>query len=484
MKKKSLTINAFLNGIRSILSLLFPIITFPYISHVLSVDGVGIYNFSDTYVGYFMLIASLGINTYAVREGAKYRDDYKKISEFSSQIFTINMLATFVAYFFLFLSLVIFKSLSAYVECILIFSLQILFTTVGTEWIYTIYEEYAYITIRSILFKIISIILLFILVREPSDYLWYAAITVVASVGSNFLNYMHAKSICTIRFIRNISWKQHLKPILVIFASSVAVKIYASSDITFLGLLKGNYEVGIYSIDMKIYILSQSLLTAILVVTIPRLSMLYGKQRFNEYKLILSRLVNTLSVLVLPAVVGLIMISKEVILIIAGEKYIRSVFPLKIIAWAIIFSIFNWIFSSCVLIPSKRENLILKGTIITAIFNIILNIILIPRFSYNGTSLSTVLTEMLSMSLDFYYGRDILKGIFLQKENIKELLISIVGCIYIIFYCTIIRFFSFSVFLNVLLMIFGAVIGYFLILYILGSKIVLSIINRFVKLRG
>lgn len=212
MKKKSLTINAFLNGIRSILSLLFPIITFPYISHVLSVDGVGIYNFSDTYVGYFMLIASLGINTYAVREGAKYRDDYKKISEFSSQIFTINMLATFVAYFFLFLSLVIFKSLSAYVECILIFSLQILFTTVGTEWIYTIYEEYAYITIRSILFKIISIILLFILVREPSDYLWYAAITVVASVGSNFLNYMHAKSICTIRFIRNISWKQHLKP--------------------------------------------------------------------------------------------------------------------------------------------------------------------------------------------------------------------------------------------------------------------------------
>lgn len=70
MKNKSLGINAFLNGLRSVLNLLFPLITFPYISRVLSVQGIGIYNFSNTYINYFILIAGLGIATYAVREGA------------------------------------------------------------------------------------------------------------------------------------------------------------------------------------------------------------------------------------------------------------------------------------------------------------------------------------------------------------------------------------------------------------------------------
>lgn len=82
--KKSLGLNAFLNGIRSILNLIFPLITFPYVSRVLSVDGIGIYNFSTNYVNYFILIASLGISTYAVREGAKYRKNKNKIEEFSN----------------------------------------------------------------------------------------------------------------------------------------------------------------------------------------------------------------------------------------------------------------------------------------------------------------------------------------------------------------------------------------------------------------
>ena len=144
MKKKSIGMNAFLNGLRSVLNLLFPLITFPYVSRVLSVSGIGIYNFSNTYISYFILIAGLGIATYAIREGAKYRNDRRKIEEFSSQIFSINMIATVIAYVLLFASLLIFKNLSNYVSCILIFSLQILFTTLGTEWIYTIYEDYAY----------------------------------------------------------------------------------------------------------------------------------------------------------------------------------------------------------------------------------------------------------------------------------------------------------------------------------------------------
>lgn len=99
MKKKSLGVNALLNSIRSILNILFPIITFPYVSRVLKVRGIGIYNFSNSIVSYFLLVAALGISTYAIREGAKLRDNKRKISKFVSEVFTINLCSTLISYF-------------------------------------------------------------------------------------------------------------------------------------------------------------------------------------------------------------------------------------------------------------------------------------------------------------------------------------------------------------------------------------------------
>lgn len=478
MKKKSLGLNAFFNGMRSVLSLIFPLITFPYISRVLSVSGIGIYNFSNTYVSYFILIAGLGIATYAVREGAKYRNQKEKIEEFTSQVFSINMIATIIAYLLLFLSLVIFKSLSNYVTCILIYSLQILFTTLGTEWIYTIYEDYAYITIRSIAFKILSIILLFILVRKPSDYLWYATIAVLAAVGSNILNFIHARSFINIRLTLNTKWRYHLKPIMIIFASAVAVTIFTASDTTILGILKNDYAVGIYSTSVKIYQITEGLLSAILTVTIPRLAMLWGQKRRREYDDVLTQVINTLGILVLPASIGLIMLSQEVVLIIAGHKFLPSVNSLRIITWAIIFSIFSWIFSDCVLIPVKRESEVLRNTLVTATINVILNFILIPSMSYDGTSLSTVIAEFSVMVMNGYSCRDIIKPIIFKKETLKNLFESIIGCIGIVIVCLLCQWGLHSMIWKTVFSVVLSVPMYGAILVLLGNEIATSMLKN------
>lgn len=478
MKKKSLGVNAFLNGLRSVLNLIFPLITFPYVSRVLSVSGIGIYNFSNTYIGYFVLIAGLGIETYAVREGAKYRENNNKIDEFSSQVFSLNMIATLVAYLLLFASLIIFKNLHNYVSCILIFSLQILFTTIGTEWIYTIYEDYTYITVRSIIFKIISIILLFLLVKKPEDYLIYAAITVFSAVGSNLLNFIHAKSFVDIRLTTKTKWRIHLKPILIIFASSVAVTIYVYSDTTILGLIKNDYAVGIYSTSVKIYQMAQGLLSALLTVTIPRLAFLWGQRRVGEYNQVLSKVLDSLGILVLPAAIGLIMLSKEIVLIIASEKYIPSVNALRIISWAIIFSIFSWIFSDCVLIPAKRENLVLRNTVITAIENIVLNFVLIPFMSYDGTSLSTVIAELTAMIMNGYSCRDIIKPVIFKKNTLKNLLDSVVGCMGIVVICLLCDLGFKSLIIKTILSVVLSIVMYGAILVLLKNKNAYALLNR------
>ncbi|MCT3395875.1 flippase [Lentilactobacillus hilgardii] len=480
-KKRSLSINAFLNGLRNFLNLLFPLITFPYVSRVLTVDGVGIYNFSNTYVGYFLLIAGLGITTYAIREGAKYRDKKVAFEMFSSQVFSINMISTVVAYLLLFLSLLFFRRLEEYSICILIFSVQILFTTIGTEWIYTIYEDFSYITVRSILFKVISIILLFLLVKKSTDYYWYAGITVFASVGSNILNYVHLRKFVRLKLTSKVNWRKHLRPILIIFASQLAVSIYVYSDNTILGLLKNDYAVGIYSISVKIYTIAQGLLTSVLAVTIPRLAMLYGKSLFKKYNNLLNNLINTLLVLSIPATIGLMMLSKDIVIIIANEKYLPSVTSLQIISFAILFSILSWIFSECILIPAKRENYVLRNTVITACFNVLINLLFIPLWTYNGTALSTVLSELLSAVMNAYYSRDILLKAKTYRNVGKTFLDIIFGCIGIGITCMLVSMIISNIVLQLIISVIASILVYGFILIVARNKEISVLLDRFRK---
>lgn len=439
MKKKSLGINAFLNSLRSILNILFPIITFPYVSRVLQVKGIGIYNFSNSIVSYFSLIAALGISTYAVREGAKIRDNIHEISQFASEIFTINIFSTLISYILLFLFLFAFSKLHNYAACILIFSLQIFFTTIGTEWIYQIYEDYGYITLRSIIFQILSLVLLFIFVRGPQDYLKYAVITIFSAVGANIFNFIHARQFCRIRVVWHFNWRVHLTPILIIFGANIANMIYVNSDITLLGLMKSNYIVGLYSVSSKIYQIVKTLIAALLMVTIPRLAMLFGKNRLKEYKSILFSLTNTLVLIALPASVGLVMLSKEIVLLISGKEYLRATNSLAILSLAYIFSILAWILTDCVLIPSKREKYVLRSMGSSAILNVLLNIILIPPMNEDAAALSTVLAEMCMFIVNYHYVKDLVSDIFTSRKFFKNLMDSFVGCIGIVIVCLLCR---------------------------------------------
>lgn len=460
MAKKSLGINALLNSLQNLLNLIFPLITFPYVSRVLSVKGVGIYNFSYSIVSYFLLLAELGISTFAVREGAKLRNDREKISIFGSKVFTINLISMGVSYFLLFLMLIFTKSLHKYLAAILIFSIQILFTTIGTDWVYIIFEDYGYITIRNIIFKIISIIMLFVFVRHSDDYLKYVAITVFASSGSYVLNFVHAKKFCDIRIKFHFRWKPYLIPIFTIFASTVAIQIYVNSDTTLLGFLKNSYAVGIYSTSVKIYQIAAQMLTAMLTVTVPRLALLMGQKRLREYNRLLQNLVNVLLLVMLPGITGLFMLSKNVILIIASKKYLSSTLPLRILCFAILGSALSTIFNQCVLIPAKREKKTLISSTTSAVLNIGLNCLLIPSWSANGTALTTVISEFLMMGMNFYFSRDITSFVFKEKKIWHDFAIIIIGCIGIIITCLVCNWIFRPILLNVVSSVLLSILVY------------------------
>lgn len=479
MKNKSLTKNAILNGIRNGLNLLFPLITFPYVSRVLQVEKLGEYNFANSVISYFVLLAGLGISSYAVREGAKLREDKDKFNFFTSSVFTINVLSTVISYICLFGCLWILESLHKYSMLILVFSIQIIFITIGVEWVYSIYEEYLYITLRGILFNILSIIFLFIFVKTEEDVIAYAGITVFASVGSNLLNFINLKKYCKLSLVDLKLCYVHLKPILTLFASSVAVMIYVYSDTTMLGLMKGDYEVGIYSVSTKIYTIMKSMLSSVIIVSIPRVSLYYGTNQTQKFNNTVQKIYDTLMVLVIPIVLGIFILSERIVVFISGKEYLRSISSLRILSIALIFCISGWIFNQCILLPSGKEKIILKATAYSAGLNIGLNFILIPYMSENATAFTTVVSEAVMMIICVHYGSKISE----VKVLNRNILTSVFACIVMTSVCVILnKFFSeiFNIQVIIVIVLISAIV-YGVLLLLMKNEILWDIVRKIMR---
>ena len=477
MKKKSLGINALLNGIKSIMAVIFPLISFPYVSKVLQVENIGKYNFVNSIVSYYVLLASLGITTYAIREGAKYRDDVENIKKFANQIFSINIFSTIVSYIMLIISIVTIPKFQNYMLLIIIFSIQMIFNAIGVEWIYSIYEDYLYITVRSIVIQIVSLLAMFLLVRKKSDYYTYALITVIANAGANVFNYIHAKSFCKISFTYKIDWKRHLKPIMIIFATSIATTIYVNSDMTLLGFLKTDYEVGLYSISVKIYKVVKSLLSAVLVVSVPRLSNYLGTNQKEKYNKTFNKILKTMFILVTPAVVGLYVLSDKIVLIISDKSYLPATNSLKILTVALYFCMFGWLFNSCVLIPNKKETKVFEATLISALLNLIANFILIPFWGQDAAAFTTLLAEACSMIICVICS----KGLIKIEAMLKTIINVLLGCGGIIFICLGIDCLIANIYIKLFSCVFCSVLGYGIILLIGGEEMIRDIIKKCIQ---
>lgn len=479
-KSKSLGINALLNAIRSALSVVFPLITYPYAFRVLHAEGIGKVNYALSIIGYFSLIAALGISTYAVREGAKLRKNKKKLIEFCNQIFSINILTSIMAYVLLFFCVCNIKVLREYEQLIILLSLSIGFSTLGVEWINTIYEDFSYVTIRSIVIYILTLVLLFVLVKDQNDVLQYALLTVTNSGLICISNWFYCRRYVKVRLTKRIELKKHIKPILTIFANSVAVTIYVNADTTMIGLLSGEYYVGLYSLAVKIYNVIKTMLAAIYSVAIPRISFFVGQNDKGKVKQVFTSVCAALTIILLPAGVGLATISKEVVIIMGGTEYLDSALTLQILSFSLIGAVFGGLFTYCLNIPLGREKINVKATTISALVNVGLNVVIIPIFKHNGAAFTTALAEFLVLFYCWFSCKDLddYIDVNLFKKNLFQ---SFVGCITIFIVSLIVKHYLDGALERVVLVIVLSVIFYGLELVLMKNEIVKQLLQKLRK---
>ena len=196
--KKSIKLNAIFSLIQSISTIIFPLITFPYISRIFGVDQLGKYNYAKNFVEIFATFAMLGIPTYAQREGARFRNNKEKLNKLMSELFSFSMLSNCITLVILYIITFSVDTFSKYSLLILIFSVTIPMTSIGMNWIFVIFEDYDFTTFIGILFNIISIISMFIFVKNKQDMYLYALITVIASCGANIIKFFYLKKYCKV----------------------------------------------------------------------------------------------------------------------------------------------------------------------------------------------------------------------------------------------------------------------------------------------
>lgn len=392
MKEKSLKLNAVLNITKQCMNLLFPLITFPYSSRILNADGIGKVNFALSIVSYFSLLAGLGIGKYATREAAKIRDDKFLLSKFTKEIVTINFTTTLISYLFFFIALFAVPRFSEYRALLCICSSTIIFSTFGMEWLYNAKEEYVYTTIRGMCFQVFSLVLLFTLVKTKDDYVKYASINVISSVGSNILNFINMRRLVDFRIKVKKEIKKHFRPILILFASSVAVSLYNELDKTMIGFLADDEQVGYYSASTKITKLVIALITAILTVISPRLSN-YAETNKEKFYELLEKTFNIILMLSLPFMFGLIVMSRPLTLLFCGENFEPSVRIMQVMSVIIFMIPLATFCSTQIFIPLRKDKYTFYPVLVGALVNAIFNVVLILKFGGLGAGIATIIAE-------------------------------------------------------------------------------------------
>ena len=471
---KSIEVNALLNAIQTIVSMLFPLISFPYVTRVLGVDNVGKYSFSNNIVSYFVLLAGLGVSTYGIKEGAKYRDNKEAFNIFVKELFSINVVSTFASIFLLVLCSFLVPKLANYKTAIFILGFQIIFITFGRGWIFSVFEDYLFLSVRTIVFYSLSLFLLFLFVRDENDLYIYCIICVVSYFGINILNCFCGRKYCRYSFDYRINYS-HIKPILLAFGISLSVVIYTASDVTILGFFYSDRVVGLYSASVKIYNIVKQILASLLIVTIPRFSYYLGIKEKEKYNNLLCKVANVLVLVVVPSAVGLFCLSRDCILLIAGRDYADSTMSLRILSIAIVFNIFAYMFGYCVLIPNNKEGDFLKVTVISAVINIFMNLILIPKFSLNAAAITTLIAEAFASLLCYKYSLKII----IRFINRKNAIITLIGCLYVLIICLILKtLIQNNIIARLGLTVPLSIIGYLIIHYCLGNGFFIDSTNE------
>ena len=481
---KSLKGNTIAYLIYNVLNVIFPFITGIYVARILLPGAIGQVEAARNLAQYFVIFSFLGIPTYGLREVAKIRDNKLELSKLHSELFIINAISTSI-FLSIYLGLIIFipiynEKLSLY----LITGIAISLNFINNGWLFEGLEKFWFISIRNIIFKILSFVLLVLFVRSEDDYMIYAIITVVGTAGNYFLNIISTRKYIHFSF-KGLDIRRHLKSILFLSAVNLAIEVYSLVDVTMLNIMCDDANVTYYAYGQKIYRILMQVINTFTMVLVPRIALYYKMGRIMEFNKLIVNTLKIIIILSLPTILGIWFVSDYLLVLLYGSSYINSAMVLKILSFILFVSPIGYLLGSRILLVTNNEKYMIIPVFCGAIVNIICNVVLIKLYSEVGAAIASVISEIVVMVIYVFMGK---KKYTIDKSCLIISFIKVfLSLIIMFFYLYGISFIPAPKYLVTIYQILGSIVLYFGLLFILKEEIVYGVIisvkNKFFKKR-
>lgn len=390
----SVKFNAVMNTLLTASSMLVNVITVPYVTRVLSVEGYGDVMFAQNVSQWLSAMCLIGVPTYGLRECARVRDDPREMARVVRELLVIITIFTAVVLAGFGVSILIVPRFRQIAALMWVFLVSTLLLSYGVEWFFQAIEQYKYITIRSMVFKMLSLVAMLVFVRGEDDYLAYGVILALVVCGNNVLNLARMLRMVSFSGLGSMRIGRHLKPLASYAALSIASSVYLAFDSILLGMLSpSNVQVGLYQLASKLKGICFSVINAIIGVLIPRLSY-YAKNDPEKYGALLRRGWGFLLNLCLGIALYLLVYAYPLVVLISSEKYADAVLPVRIIGLVNLLSCMSYFFGLCILSPLDQESKLARANLTGAPISLVCNLLLDGTFGATGAAISVCLAEL------------------------------------------------------------------------------------------
>lgn len=422
---KKLTINYFYNMLYQVLTLIIPIITAPYLARTLQATANGINNYTSSIVYWFTLIGMLGITLYGNKEIAKVRDDKEKLSKKFWEIFTLQFLSNLIS---LITFYVIFGIANVdYKTILLIQGLSIFSVMFDVSWFYYGMENIKRVTLRNIVVKILSVISIFIFIKNPEDLALYVFLSVGFSILGQLILWLDLRHYIVFKKVHFKDAISHLKPSILLFVPQIAISIYSTLDKTMLGMIVSDVaEVGFYSKAQQFVNMFLFVITSIGTVMMPRIVNLNANNKKKEGLRYVNNAFDLVMLLAFPMAFGLAAIAPYFINWFLTPEFAKTSDLMMILCPMIIASSLTNVLGIQLLIPMEKTKQYTQSVAISAIVNFVSNLFLIKYFNSYGAAFSTIIAEYLVLIIQMIYTREYINFKSKILPALKYMLFSII----------------------------------------------------------
>lgn len=382
--------NYLYNAAYQLIAIIVPLITAPYVSRVLHAGGIGINAYTNSVIQYFVLFAQFGVNLYGSKQIATVRGNKIYLSRNFWEIQIVKLITTVIAIIGTLIFIVLYQKYTFYFSIQLINVIAVVF---DISWFFSGLEQFKIIVIRNTIVRLLSVFLIFSLIKNSNQTGIYIFILAISSLIGNLTLWPYLKGKVTFVNVKEFDFSKHFIPSLSLFIPTIATTIYMQLNKTMLGALSGIKYAGFYYNSDQLIRAVLTLATSLGTVMLPHVAAAYASGNRKKVSELLINSFDNLSLVCMPMFLGMAAISIKLGPYFYGKGFSSVGKVMLLESPIIIFIAWNNTTGNQYLIPTGMNSIFTKSVVYGAIFNIIANIPMIYFFNVYGAMLVTDASE-------------------------------------------------------------------------------------------